>query len=288
MIHERVRELVHRVEGAEALDPVVEPIRARAQELTGSSVALKNALSGTWLGHRLHPLLTILVVGTWMSSWLVDLLGGREGERSADRLLAIGAASALPTALTGASDWSDAAERPQHRVGLVHAAANYLGLSLQLASLLARRRGDRTRAKVLSTLGVSVVGVGGYLGGHLAYVQGVGVDHPTGDLGAGWRTTSLGLDDLIEGQPRGYTVDGVDLVLVRQGGAVYALAATCTHAGGPLDQGRLDDGCIVCPWHASSFRLTDGSIVRAPAVTPQPVFRTRVVDGRLEVAAGER
>lgn len=284
MLKERLRELMAVIESAEALDAVVEPLQERARELTGSSTAMKNALSGTWLGHRLHPLLTDVVIGTWVSAWLIDLVGGRQGEQAADRLLAVGTVSALPTMLSGASDWSDSAERSQHRTGLVHATANYLGLGLQVASLAARRRGNRDGARLLSTLAVGMVGVAGYVGAHMSYVQGVGVDHPTGDLGDGWHPTGVGLDDLIDGQPRGVTVDGVGVVLVRRGGAVDALAATCTHAGGPLAEGTVERRCLRCPWHGSAFRLDDGSIVRAPAVTPQPRFATREVDGVLEVA----
>jgi nitrite reductase/ring-hydroxylating ferredoxin subunit/uncharacterized membrane protein len=284
MLTERVRKLMRAIEEAEALDPVIEPALESVQQLTGTSAAVKNALSGTWLGHRLHPLLTDVVIGTWMSAWILDLLGGRQGEQAADRLLAIGAVSSLPTALTGASDWSDAAHDEQHRTGLVHAAANYVGLGLQVASLVARRRGDRGRAKALSTAAIGLVGFSGYLGGHMSYVQGIGVDHPIGALGDGWRPAGVGLDDLIDGQPRGVSVDGVDVVLVRRGDSVDALAGTCIHAGGPLAEGTAEGDCITCPWHGSTFRRDDGSIVRAPAVSPQPVFATRVVAGNVEVS----
>jgi nitrite reductase/ring-hydroxylating ferredoxin subunit len=96
---------------------------------------------------------------------------------------------------------------------------------------------------------------------------------------------AVALDELAEGEPRGVTVDGVDVVLVRRGGVVHALAATCTHAGGPLDEGSVDGGCISCPWHGSTFTLVDASIVRGPATTPQPVYETRLVDGQIEVRA---
>lgn len=282
MVVEHVRRLMERIEGAEALDPVVVPLLERARVATGSSTGVKNLLAGTWLGHRLHPLMTDAVIGPWLSAWALDLLGGEAGERAADRLVALGVVTSVPTALAGASDWSDAAERSQHRSGLVHAAANTVGLGLQVASLLARRRGDRGRATVLSTLAMAAVGAGGYLGGHLAYVQGVGVDHPTGDVGEDW-TAVAALDRLTEGEPVGVTVDGVDVVLVLRDGVVHALAATCSHAGGPLAEGTVEGGCITCPWHGSTFTLVDASIVRGPATTPQPVLETRLVGDQIEV-----
>jgi nitrite reductase/ring-hydroxylating ferredoxin subunit len=42
--------------------------------------------------------------------------------------------------------------------------------------------------------------------------------------------------------------------------------------------------CIVCPWHGSTFRLTDGMVVHGPAANDEPTLRTRVIDGRLEAA----
>ena len=75
------------------------------------------------------------------------------------------------------------------------------------------------------------------------------------------------------------------MLLARADGGLRALANTCTHAGGPLDEGELADGCVTCPWHGSTFRLDDGSVVRGPASTPQPTYETRVRDGWIEVRA---
>jgi nitrite reductase/ring-hydroxylating ferredoxin subunit/uncharacterized membrane protein len=284
MLLERIRRAVDKVETSEALDPVVDGALGAGRRLTGSSDAVKNLLSGTWLGHRLHPLMTDAVIGPWLSAWLLDLAGGRGSEKAADRLVAVGVAAYLPTAMAGMSDWSESTERSQHRSGLVHAAANTVGLGFQIASLVARARGNRRAAKVHSTVAMAAVGAGGWLGGHLSYALGVGVEHPTGDLGREWAAT-IPLDDLGDGRPVGVVVEGVDVVLVRRDGIVHALAATCRHAGGPLAEGALEDGCLTCPWHGSRFRLADGAVVRGPATTPQPCYETRLRDGRVEVRA---
>ena len=55
--------------------------------------------------------------------------------------------------------------------------------------------------------------------------------------------------------------------------------AVCAHAGGPLAQGTVVDGCLECPWHASRFRLADGHVVRGPAVYDQPAYEIRAADG---------
>ena len=74
-------------------------------------------------------------------------------------------------------------------------------------------------------------------------------------------------------------------MVVREAGDWYGLAARCSHAGGPLDEGEVSDGCIECPWHGSRFRLRDGTVARGPAFAPQPVVDVRVRDDVVEVKA---
>jgi len=91
--------------------------------------------------------------------------------------------------------------------------------------------------------------------------------------------------DLTEGQHRKVCADGAPVLLVRDSGVLHALANTCSHAGGPLDEVEFVRGCVTCPWHGSIFRLADGSIVRGPAAAPKPCYETRVRDGQIEVRA---
>jgi uncharacterized membrane protein len=167
-----LRQAVERLEEQDFLDRLADPIAEFAsRKLRGPA---KEVLSGAWLGHPLHPLLTDLPIGAWTSATVLDVLGGRRARPAADFLVAAGIASALPTALSGVSDWSDLDTR-QRRVGLVHALAVDTALSLYVASLVARRRGHRVRGTVLSLLGATAMSAGGYLGGHLVYGMGAGV-----------------------------------------------------------------------------------------------------------------
>ena len=275
--------LMEQLEAAEDLDRTAEPLQAAVHRAVPSG-PLKDALSGTWLGHQVHPLLIALPIGTWVGALVFDLTAGRDKARqaAADRLVGLGVLSALPAALTGASDWSDTtgAER---RVGLVHAVGNAAAVGLQTASWLARRRGRRARGLVLSIAADLVVSATGYLGGHLSYAQGVGVDTTAFEAGPqDWEAVA---DEaaVMEGRPIGVEAAGVQLLLVHQGGRLHALADRCTHRGGPLHEGELTAGCITCPWHGSRFRLDDGSIERGPAVRPQPRYETRVVASKVEV-----
>jgi nitrite reductase/ring-hydroxylating ferredoxin subunit len=73
------------------------------------------------------------------------------------------------------------------------------------------------------------------------------------------------------------------VLLTREpGGKVVAMADRCTHRGGPLHEGWLEDGCVVCPWHESAFDL-DGAVVRGPATRPQLVYETLERDGQVLV-----
>jgi len=77
--------------------------------------------------------------------------------------------------------------------------------------------------------------------------------------------------------------DDLDLLLVRQHGRVCAFAHQCAHLGGPLSEGTLEDGRVVCPWHGSQFRLDDGAVVNGPSTHPQPCLAVRERNGQIEV-----
>jgi nitrite reductase/ring-hydroxylating ferredoxin subunit/uncharacterized membrane protein len=277
--------MVERLENASPLDPVVKTVRKIVSKALGPQ-SVKDALHGLWLGHPVHPMLTDVPIGTWTSAAVLDLVPGTGP--AASTLIATGCAAAVPTAVTGWADWSQLHPQ-QQRVGLVHAVSNVIGLGLYTASLAARARGATLRGKVLAYAGLTSVMAGGYLGGHLAYRQASGVSHIADipDLfPSGWH--DLGpVDDLPEATPAKRSVGGVDLLVVRRGQHVDVLANKCSHLSGPLSEGEFTveagQGCIVCPWHGSTFRLSDGAPVHGPATSPQNRFETRLANGRLQV-----
>lgn len=257
--------LVEQLEAQEAIDTVADPVQQAVSGLLPPGPT-KDALSGTWLGHPLHPLLIAGPIGLWTSATLLDLLGGKKSRKAATRLVGLGVLAALPTAASGASDWADTTG-PAKRVGLVHAALNYAAVGAFALSWRARHKGKHSKGVGLALIGDALVGASGYLGGHLSYSRGVGVDATVFDPGpTEWRP-----------------LDETDTpILVSEHGAIHA---TCTHRGGPLEEGERVEGgtCVECPWHGSRFRLDDGSITRGPASQPQPAFETRELAGRLEV-----
>jgi len=277
------RQTVRRLERLEALDKVAKPLAATVSRAVRPRV-VRNLLSGTDLGHPLHPMLTDLPIGAWMMSALLDTVGGPAAEGAADLLVTAGVVTAVPTAASGLNDWSDTSG-PETRVGLVHAAVNTTALSLYLASLVARVRGRRRGGKVLALAGLGVLSGGAYLGGHLAFVMGVNVNRTAWEQPPHQWTPVLADTELADGELRKADASGTPVLLYRTAGTVYALASTCSHMGGPLEEGAISDGCVICPWHGSTFRFADGTIVRGPASTPQPCYQTRIQDGRIEVRA---
>ena len=277
----RLYRLVERLEAVDAIDTVADPLQ-RAISGVLPPGRRKDLLSGTWLGHPVHPLLIAIPIGTWTSASMLDLLGGRRSRRAAQRLTGIGVLAALPTAATGASDWADTAGAAK-RSGLVHAAFNYAALAVFFASWRARRRQRHLRGMLLSLVGDGLISVSGYLGGHLSYSRGVGVD-PTAFAPGPSEWASGGEESALEATGRTVVeVEGAKVLVVRDGGRLSAINAVCTHRGGPLEDGDIADGCVTCPWHGSQFRLVDGSIVRGPATAPQDHYDVRVVAGKLQL-----
>jgi nitrite reductase/ring-hydroxylating ferredoxin subunit/uncharacterized membrane protein len=270
-----------RLEEATALDQLAGKLAGVVAAATRPRL-VKNALSGTWLGHRFHPLMVPLPIGFWSGALLFDLIATRRARYAADVLVGAGIAAAAPTAAAGLSDWADA-EPEARRVGLVHASCNSLALVCHSASLVARLLGRRKAGVGLSLAGAAAMSAGGYLGGHLAYVQGVGVERKRFAGGPREWTAVLDAVELEEGRPRVVEAGDTEVLLYREGGRPHALWASCTHQGGPLAEGTFADGCVRCPWHGSTFRLTDGKVVRGPAAASQPVYETRVTDGKVEV-----
>lgn len=280
-------ELVARLEDAEWLDPVAKGVRKAVKKVIRPRWA-RDVLHGVPIGHPVHPLAVQVPMGAWLSAAVLDAVPGTE--RAAKVLVGVGAASVLPSAVAGFTDWSQLHPQ-QQRVGLVHAAANITATSFYLASLVQRARGRHGSGKVLAYLGLATVTGGGFLGGHLTYRQAAGVNHSEEiphRFPAGWHPMAQ-LSDLPDGELAKRVVAGLPLLVFREGEQVNVLSDVCSHLSGPLHEGKLKDGgdgagpCVVCPWHRSTFSLRTGEVQAGPATSRQPTFETRVTGGLVEV-----
>ena len=271
------RSLVRSVAGIDELDQVGEVLDAVGSATLGNPQT-KTFLNGSWLGHPLHPALTDLPIGFFAAAVTLDLFGGRKSRRAAATLTALGVVSVVPTALSGLADWVDSYGEDK-RVGVAHAATQVAATGLFALSLV-----SGSRRKAVRLAGAAVMTAGAYLGGHLTYARGLGVDHTAfTEYPSTW--TAVELDgELEENTPVRGTVNGAPVMLVRVDGALYGLAETCSHAGGPLHEGEVDgELCVTCPWHGSRFRLSDGAVEQGPAAASQPSFDVREREGKVEV-----
>lgn len=276
----RARWLPERLERAVRLDRPAAAIAGVVGRLVPAG-ARKDALSGTLVGHPVHPPLTDLPIGFWTSAWVLDLIGGHQSRHAARRLVGLGVLSAIPTAVTGASDWGDTTGAAR-RVGLVHAVANSTALICYGASWLERHRGRHGAGVAWGWVGATAATAGGFLGGHLVNALGVGVDNTAFDVAIEDWTAAAPVGSL-DGPVRLLEAAGVAVLVAEHDGHDRGVADRCTHRGGPLHEGEVTQGCVECPWHASVFRLADGEVVRGPAIRPQPRYDVRGTTGSMEV-----
>ena len=169
------------------------------------------------------------------------------------------------------------------RTGLVHAATNATALTLYVSSLAARRRGAHRQGVVLGAAGATLLMAAGYLGGHLSYAAGVGVDQTVFDPGP-LEWASAGPDaPLTERQATRVVAGDTPVLLFRDGDATYAIHDRCSHRGCSLAEGEVDGQDIICACHGSRFDLRTGAVKRGPATAPQPAFEVREHGGVREV-----
>jgi nitrite reductase/ring-hydroxylating ferredoxin subunit/uncharacterized membrane protein len=275
---------VRRLESFEELDPLAKRVGKFVRDGL-SQGALKDALSGTWLGHALHPMLTDVVIGSFTSATVLDLTAADASLPATQRLVGLGLLAYLPTAAAGASDWADTepVNDAVRRVGVIHAGANAVGASLYGASWLARRTGRARAARLLGLAGLGVMATGGYLGGHLSLTRGVGADQTVFDPGPTDWTPAADASLLIDRRPLRVVVDETPVLLVRDGDRIFALHDRCSHRGCSLTEGRLEGQDIVCSCHGSRFALADGALRNGPATSGQPAFQVRRDGDRIEV-----
>jgi uncharacterized membrane protein len=167
------------LEGATVLDRPVKALEPVVERLFGGGTR-GSVLRGEWLGHAIHPILTDVVLGSWTSASVLDLIGGADSSSSAQKLIGTGLLAAGPTAWTGWAEWSETESRDK-RVGLVHAVTNGAAIGVYAASWRARRQGRHGAGVRLALAGMAATGLGAYLGGHLAATRKVASHHPAYD-----------------------------------------------------------------------------------------------------------
>jgi nitrite reductase/ring-hydroxylating ferredoxin subunit len=93
-----------------------------------------------------------------------------------------------------------------------------------------------------------------------------------------------GVDDIPEGRAHVTCLSGERVAVFRYDGLVSALSSVCQHQNGPLGEGRVVRGCVVCPWHGYEYR-PDSGCSPAPFTEKVPTFAVQVRRGRVFVDA---
>jgi nitrite reductase/ring-hydroxylating ferredoxin subunit/uncharacterized membrane protein len=278
-----------RVADNTAIDQIAEPlskaVRAVYDAAGPGGRQAKNALHGVWLGHPLHPVFTDVPIGAWTTALALDMTanGDPGRRRAATFAMGVGLAGAAGAAVTGLTDWSETDGRSR-RAGLIHGLLNVTATTLFATAFVLRRNRARGGGRLCAWTGYAIALGAAYLGGDLVYGQRVGVTHADTDLPQDFTPVieSAALKDNTMIRAR---AGEADVLLARQHGRVCGLVHACAHLGGPLSEGTLKDGSVVCPWHGSEFALEDGRVLNGPATHNQPCLAVRERDGQIEVKA---
>jgi len=274
------------------LDPVGETIQkavgAFYDSLGAPGKSLKDLMHGTTvLGHPLHPAITDLPIGAWSVGVLADWLfvtTGRVPAVAGDLGLAIGVAAAIVAAMTGYTDHHETVGHGR-RAATVHGLTMTVVVVIELVSMGMRLWAPdmRTGAIALATGAWLLAVVGGYVGGHLTFAMGTVVNHNAFFEGPMEFVRVGSREDFPEGEMKRVEAEGLPVVIMRREGLLHAIGAVCSHAGGPLQEGKLEGEVVTCPWHYSRFRFGDGKVVGGPATFDQPPLLVRERGGAVEV-----
>lgn len=257
---------------------------------------LKTLLHGTWpLKHPLHPAVTDLTVGAYIVVVALDvyyLVTNDAGlTRATDFVLVLALLSSVVAVVSGLTDWNETFGE-ERRTGILHGLLMVVVNVGFVTSLWLRVGADqRVPAIAISVLALAVLLVAAYLGGEMVFGYGTEVNRQAwADPPTKWELLDVSAKRLEDRKPIvAKTKKGFPVFLVQLDGKIYAMGNMCTHAGGPLSEGKwVGTGrCeIECPWHASRFCVKDGDVRGGPATFPQVRIQAREHDsGFIEVRA---
>jgi nitrite reductase/ring-hydroxylating ferredoxin subunit/uncharacterized membrane protein len=270
---------------------------------------LKNWLQGRPVGHPLHPLLIHFPLGLFLLSLVFDIASwvvasGNPFVHAAFYTLLAGVLTALLAATAGLADWLDIRRDSfSFLIATAHMLLNLWAVTLYAFGAWVRwwTLGAPATPKLplaISLVALAVLGVSGWMGGHLIYSDGVAVGRHRRATPLPRRTQSVHTEraadalvplfpeqDLPDGHTRRVELNGQIIAVVRSGGQFYAFQEFCTHRYGPLSEGALHDGQVICPWHQSRFDMATGKLLDGPATVGLRTFPIVVHNGTVHLRA---
>ena len=91
----------------------------------------------------------------------------------------------------------------------------------------------------------------------------------------GWQRVAR-TSDVPAGEVRVVQCGDRSVALSHLDGAYYAIDNRCTHDDGPLGEGRLRNGRVICPRHGAAFDARTGRVLNLPAVRSVQVYSVTV------------
>jgi nitrite reductase/ring-hydroxylating ferredoxin subunit/uncharacterized membrane protein len=259
---------------------------------------LKSLLHGTWpLRHPLHPAVTDWTVGGYVTLAALDayylVTGDPALTRATDFVLVLTLISSLVAIVSGLTDWNETYGE-ERRNGMLHGLLMVVATLGFVTSLWLRVGGaadQRQTAIAFSLVAFVILLVASYLGGEMVFGYGTQVNRQAwSEVPTKWERLDVAAKGLEDRRPVVATAkSGFAVFIVRLDGKIYAMGNTCTHAGGPLNEGTWvgADRCeIQCPWHASRFCVKDAEVHGGPATFSELRLQVREDDrGFIEVRA---
>jgi nitrite reductase/ring-hydroxylating ferredoxin subunit/uncharacterized membrane protein len=282
--------LIRRQNWLDPLAEFIQKIGAGGYKLLGApGRMLRDLLHGTKpFHHPLHPAVTDIPIGAWGAGVVLDYVaqvGHKLSPEGGDIALGVGVVVALVAVSSGYTDFGETFGH-ERRVAVVHGLFMTAAFLIEVASLALRvwaGSGAHPLAVYLSTLGFALVLLGGFFGGHLVFGNATAVNRNAFLHGASKSVDVGKAGDFPEGKLCRVMAGDMPVLIVRQQGKLCAISALCSHAGGPLDEGKLDGGVVVCPWHQSRFEIHTGKAVGGPATFAQPVLDVGETEGSITV-----
>jgi len=216
-----------------------------------------------------------------------------------------GVATSVIAAALGFVDYTTIRDdHPGKKYATLHMLLNLVSVGLFASTLLLRRHeldAARTPGNVLALtlLAFTVLTVSGYIGGHLVYNDGIGVGRHRRRTALPQSTLELPepeddfspvchVDEFTEGGTLRTMIRGTVIAIAKSEGQFYAFQEYCPHRFGPLSEGSIRNGQVICPWHQSCFDLTTGHVCNGPAKIPIQTYPVEVRYGRIFVKVPTR
>jgi nitrite reductase/ring-hydroxylating ferredoxin subunit/uncharacterized membrane protein len=266
----------------------------------------KEVIEGKPIRSPLHPALVHLPIALLPLSVFLDVASWIFARpelylvRCAFIAIAAGIGTAILAAVAGAVDYSSIRnDHPAKKTATLHMVLNLIAVGLFALSLGLRYEAlDLARTElaplIVSLVGLGVLGYSGYLGGDLVYNDGIGVGRhqrrtplpektiKPQSIHSG--TAVIGPAPLVkEGETARVDVNETTVTVARASGKLCAFQDFCTHRYGPLSEGKIENGEVVCPWHGSRFSTATGKVTQGPAKVDLRTFPVEEKDGNVHV-----